>query len=145
MSSQSIRGFSPLGYRGLTLTAAAAERVQRSRSRADARHGQLSIIQLFDPLEVRLSVVVDLGLRSRVQLDVADFTERVEQLLLLLLELHVYVGVARNLYLHAARDGEIQLSIFYQLGGAQGGLHTCGTTKRRGVEMQKVFNANQDW
>lgn len=123
--------------------AAAAERMQRSRSRAGARRGQLSVIQLFDPLEVRLSIVVDLSLRSRVQLDVADFTERVEQLLLLLLELHV--GVAGILYLHAALDGEAELSIFYQLGGAQGGLHTCGTTERRGAEMQKVFNENQDW
>lgn len=109
--------------------AAAAESVQRSGSRADARRGQLSIIQLFDPLEVRLSIVVDLGLRGGVQLDVADFAERVEQLFLLLLELHVRVGITGFLYLHAAWDGEAQLSIFNQLGGAQGGLHTCGTTK----------------
>lgn len=88
---------------GLTLTAVAGERVERRGRRADARRGHLSIIQLFDPLEVRLAVIVDLGLGGRVQLDVADFAQGVEQFLLLLLQLHVCAGITGFFYLHAVR------------------------------------------
>lgn len=77
----------------------------------------LPLVELLEALLVGLAVVVDLRLRSRVELDVADLAER--EGLLLLLPLQALLGLA------AGRLHQPQ-TVLRAVGWAQGSLHACG-------------------
>lgn len=77
-----------------------------------------------------LAVVVDLRLRSRVELDVADLAER--ERLVLLLPLHALLGLARWAAGHLHQPHPILGAV----GWAQGSLHACGRKDRPAVRTE---------
>lgn len=84
----------------------------------------LPLVELLEALLVGLAVVVDLRLRSRVELDVADLAER--EGLLLLLPLQALLGLATG------RLHQLQ-TVLRAVGRAQGSLHACGGKDRAAI------------
>lgn len=88
---------------------------------------QLALVELLEALLVGLAVVVDLRLRRRVELDVADLAEG--ERLLLLLSLQALLGLAGRAAAHLHQPHPTLGAV----GWAQRSLHACGRKDRPAV------------
>lgn len=90
----------------------------------------LSLVELLEALLVGLAVVVDLRLRGRVELDVADLAEG--ERLVLLLPFHALFGLAWR----AAGCLHQPDPALRAVRWAQGSLHACGRKDRPAVRTE---------